>query len=187
VATSKAVPTVHILGSCGFDDVAPPWGLFEAPVPSRAFRLGEGSFAGPYNTALEPARPTVGCYSVAVARGSARAVSQTDEKTTRISCIGVVATFRCTSKHLAASCALGCSTRQRGPRRSVYGRGVTRKHRGSIGPRVSFVRSVLKIRQTWYARAAARMRRPPSRGMCLHPSGIGFAFTDCDLSNTGLG
>jgi hypothetical protein len=78
------VPTVHILGSCGFDDVAPPWGLFEAPVPSRAFRLGEGSFAGPYNTALEPARPTVGCYSVAVARGSARAVIRTANEESQI-------------------------------------------------------------------------------------------------------
>jgi hypothetical protein len=38
---------------------------------------GEGSFAGPYNIALEPSRPAVGCYSVAAARGSARAVGPT--------------------------------------------------------------------------------------------------------------
>jgi hypothetical protein len=66
---------VNILGPHGFVDAAPPWGLFEAPAPSRAFRLGEGSFVGPYNTALEPSRQTVGCYSVAAARGSSTRTS----------------------------------------------------------------------------------------------------------------
>jgi hypothetical protein len=41
---------VNVLGGHGAVDVAPLWGLFEAPVPSRALLLGEGSFAGPYNT-----------------------------------------------------------------------------------------------------------------------------------------
>jgi hypothetical protein len=39
-------------------------------VPSRAFRFGEGSFAVPYNTRMEPSRSTVLCDHVAEARGS---------------------------------------------------------------------------------------------------------------------
>ena len=61
---------VNILGPHGFVDGAPLWGLFESPGPSRALRFRDGSFAGPYNIALEPSRPTVGCDSVAAARGS---------------------------------------------------------------------------------------------------------------------
>ena len=72
VVASRAGLTVNVSGPHGVVDAAPPWGLFEAPVLSRAFRFGEGSFAGPYNIALEPSRPTVGCHSVAAARGSAR-------------------------------------------------------------------------------------------------------------------
>jgi hypothetical protein len=57
--------------------VAPPWG--SKPWCHRArFDFGEGSFAGPYNAALAPSRPTVGCYSVTVVRGPARAVGPTD-------------------------------------------------------------------------------------------------------------
>ena len=44
---------------------------------SRDVLSSEGPFARPYNTALEPSRPTVGCYSVAVARGSARTLGLT--------------------------------------------------------------------------------------------------------------
>ena len=51
--------------------------------------FGEGSFAGPYNIALEPSRPTVGCYSVAAARGSARALARQAKRRNRISRIGV--------------------------------------------------------------------------------------------------
>src|SRR2546427_6500644 len=39
-------------------------------LPSRAFRFGEGSFAVPYNTRMEPSRSTVLCDHVAEARGS---------------------------------------------------------------------------------------------------------------------
>ena len=80
VVASRAMPTVNILGLRGFVCVAPFWGLLDAPVPSRAFRFGEGSFVGPYNTALEPSRPTVGCYPVAVACGSARTVMPSSKR-----------------------------------------------------------------------------------------------------------
>jgi hypothetical protein len=56
-------------------------GVIRNAVVLASVSSGTGSFEGPSNTALEPSRPTVGCYSVAAARGSARAVIRT-EKTT---------------------------------------------------------------------------------------------------------
>jgi hypothetical protein len=46
-------------GRHGWVGVAPLWGLFVPLAWSRAFRFGEASFRVPYNTALEPSRPTV--------------------------------------------------------------------------------------------------------------------------------
>ncbi len=57
MVTSKAVPPVNILGSCGFVEVAPLWGLFASPLRSRAVRRGVGSFDGPDNTRLHLTAP----------------------------------------------------------------------------------------------------------------------------------
>ena len=54
-------------------------GVIRNAVVLASVSSGTGSFEGPSNTALEPSRPTVGCYSVAAARGSARAVGPTNE------------------------------------------------------------------------------------------------------------
>ena len=61
--------------SSGLDARGSPLNLVEAIVDGR------------HNIALEPSRPTVGCYSVAAARGSARALclginDELDEKNT---------------------------------------------------------------------------------------------------------
>ena len=64
-------------GSSRFRRCGAALGVVRPSVPSRTFRFREGSLARPYNIALEPSRPTVGCYSVAAARGSARAVIPT--------------------------------------------------------------------------------------------------------------